>query len=247
MEQPIIACMQTDMGYGRRVVLPDVTLAIDQGEIAGILGPNGAGKTTLLKTILGIIAPLRGAVAFPRGRDRVRFGYVPQRQVVDESYPLTVGEVVLMGRYGRLGAGRRPRRADHEAVACALDEVGLSHLSPQAYRELSGGQKQRVLIARALVGEPTVLVLDEPTTDMDLGSERAMLELITRLQQAHRLTILLVSHILPVVLTLATTVVLVNGTVRTVPAAIARQPGCLSAFYGVPVQVAAFGGRYLAV
>ena len=247
MTSTLISCANVNMGYGRQVVLPDVCLQIQRGDMLGILGPNGAGKTTLLKTLLGILSPVRGAISYPEGRDQVRFGYVPQRQVVDETYPLTVSEVVLMGRYGRLQLGRRPGHKDRDAVALALDEVSLLHLAERPYRELSGGQKQRILIARALVGEPTVLVLDEPTTDMDLGSERAIMELIARFHVEQGLTTLVVSHLLHVVLSLATTVALVNETVTVVPIAEARQPECLSAFYGIPVRVADLGGVHVAV
>jgi len=247
MTIPLIECTHVAMGYGRRRIIPDVSLQILRGEVLGILGPNGAGKTTLLKTLLGILPPVAGALTYPAGRDQVRFGYVPQRQVVDETYPLTVAEVVLMGRYGLLRPGQRPRPVDHQATAIALEEVGLSHLAQRSYRELSGGQKQRILIARALVGEPTVLVLDEPTTDMDLCSERSIMELIARFHIEQGMTILMVSHLLHVVLSLASTVALVNDAVTVVPIAEARCPECLSAFYGVPVRVADLGGVHVAI
>jgi ABC-type Mn2+/Zn2+ transport system ATPase subunit len=235
------------MGYGRQVVLPDVSLQIQRGDELGILGPNGAGKTTLLKTLLGILSPVQGGITYPEGRNHVRFGYVPQRQMVDETYPLTVAEVVMMGRYGRLRPGRRPQHEDRDAVTLALEEVGLPFLAERPYRELSGGQKQRILIARALVGDPTVLVLDEPTTDMDLRSERAIMELIVRFHTEQSLTILVVSHLLYVVLSLATTVALVNEQVTVVPIAEARTPECLSTFYGIPVRVADLGGIHVAI
>lgn len=247
MTKPLIACTDVAMGYGRRRILTDVNIEIHRGEAMGMLGPNGAGKTTVLKTLLGIIPPVAGTLAFPAGRSQVRFGYVPQRQVVDETYPLTVTEVVLMGRYGLLRPGQRPRPDDDAATASALEEVGLSHLAHRAYRELSGGQKQRILIARALVGDPTLLVLDEPTTDMDLRSERSIMELIARLHTEHGMTILIVSHLLHVVLSLATRVALVDHAVTVVPIAEARRPECLSAFYGVPVRVADLGGVHVAI
>ena len=247
MNNDLLACAGVDMGYGRKVVLPQVSLSIARGELLGILGPNGAGKTTLLKTLLGILPPVNGKVAYPLGRDQVRFGYVPQRQVVDETYPLTAEEVVIMGRYGRIAPGRRPREQDRAAAALALAEVGLSALAGLPYRERSGGQKQRILIARALVGEPSVLVLDEPTTDMDLGSERAIIELIAQLHRERNLTILVVSHLLYVVLNLATEVAFVQNSVRQLPAAEARRAEALSDFYGIPVHVAELGGKYVAI
>ncbi|MHB9025859.1 MAG: metal ABC transporter ATP-binding protein [Armatimonadota bacterium] len=243
----LLTCAHVAMGYGRSVVLPDVSLSVRRGEVLGILGPNGAGKTTLLKTILGILPPIHGRLEFPQGRNAVRFGYVPQRQMVDETYPLTVTEVVMMGRYGRLRPGARPRPADHAAVAQSIDEVGLPDLANRQYRELSGGQKQRTLIARALVGDPVILVLDEPTTDMDLASERAIMELIATLRNEHHMTVLVVSHLLYVVLNLATTVALVNHEVTVLPVEEASQQERLSAFYGVPVRVSTIDGVCIAV
>jgi ABC-type Mn2+/Zn2+ transport system ATPase subunit len=247
MKSTLISCKNVSMGYGKRPILADVKLNIQRGDALGIIGPNGAGKTTLLKTLIGIIPPIHGRLSFPNGREQVRFGYVPQRQVVDETYPLTVAEVVIMGRYGCLRPGQRPGCEDHEAVIIALDEVGLTHLAKRPYRELSGGQKQRILIARALVGNPTILVLDEPTTDMDLRSERSIIELISRFHSEQELTIIIVSHLLHVVLSLSSTVAFVNQTVTVVPITEARCSEYLSTFYGVPVRVANLDGTYIAI
>jgi ABC-type Mn2+/Zn2+ transport system ATPase subunit len=245
MSETLIRAGGVAMGYGARPVLAVVDCEVNRGDVLGILGPNGAGKTTLLKTLLGLLAPVRGQVDYPSGP--LRYGYVPQRQVVDETYPLTVGELVLMGRYGMVAPGRRPASADRWHVHRTLAVVGLADLYARRYRELSGGQKQRALLARALVGDPQVLVLDEPTTDMDLRSERAILELIARLRADHGLTVLLVSHLLHVVLSLATRVAFVEDTVRVVPIAEARRPECLSAFYGIPVTVAQLGDLHVAL
>lgn len=247
MTSILISCAHVTMGYGRLRILPDVQIDIHRGDALGIIGPNGAGKTTLLKTLLGIIPPVQGRLTYPIGRTEVRFGYVPQRMVVDETYPLTVTEVVMMGRYGRMRPGQRPGNSDQQAVSDVLVEVDLAHLASRSYRELSGGQKQRVLIARALVGKPTVLVLDEPTTDMDLRSERAIMELIARLHAEQRLTTLIVSHLLHVVLNLATTVAFVNETVQVAPIAEARKAEWLSNVYGVPVRVGNLDGIHVAM
>jgi len=235
------------MGYGRKVILPDVSLEVVPGEVLGVLGPNGAGKTTLLKTLLGLLPPVRGTVTFPAGREGVRFGYVPQRQVVDETFPLNAADVVLMGRYGLLRPGRRPGRDDQAAALSSLEEVGMIEHARRMYRELSGGQKQRVLIARALTGQPTVLVLDEPTTDMDVGSERTIIELIQRLRAEHGLTVLVVSHLLYVVLTLATRMALVDRHLEMLPVDDARSSEVLSGFYGVQVQVHTINGMHVVV
>jgi ABC-type Mn2+/Zn2+ transport system ATPase subunit len=243
----LIACAGVDMGYGRRVVLPAVSLAVQQGEILGILGPNGAGKTTLIKTLLGLQPPVSGAVHYPTGRHAVRFGFAAQRQLVDETYPVTAREVVMMGRYGLLRPGRQPKQADHCAVVSALARVGLAELADRLFRELSGGQKQRVLLARALAAEPTVLVVDEPTTDMDPGSERAIITLIARLHREEQLTILVVSHLLHVVLNLASRVALVHGGVTTVTIDDLLASDRLSVCYGVPMSIGEVGGLRVAI
>ncbi len=235
------------MGYSGRAILSNVCLDIHHGNSLGILGPNGAGKTTLLKTLLGIIPPVKGKLSYPAGRDKVRFGYVPQRQVVDETYPLTVAEVIIMGCYGRLRPGQRPAKNEINDMIKVLDDVGLPDLINKPYRELSGGQKQRVLIARALIGKPTVLVLDEPTTDMDIRSERTVVELIAHLHNHQNLTIIVVSHLLHIVLSLSKDVTFVNKNVLTLPVEEARDPKVLSDFYETPVCVTNINGYYVAI
>ena len=168
------------LGYGRRVVLSDITFDIPAGDFLGLVGPNGAGKTTILRAILGSLEPLQGTVTIEPG---VRFGYVPQRDSVDYGFPLKVLDVVMMGRYDRIGLMRRPSQADRTLAADALDHVGIGHLAEQQLNALSGGQKQRVLIARALVGDPNVLVLDEPTNGMDLVSTTQILGLVRELHE----------------------------------------------------------------
>jgi ABC-type Mn2+/Zn2+ transport system ATPase subunit len=180
------------VGYQGGPVLPPLDLAIARGEAVGIVGPNGSGKTTLVRTMLGLLRPLAGEIRFPSKR-RPRFGYVPQRAGVDVSFPLTAFEVALMGRYGLVGPGRRPRAADVERTRAALADVGAAELGPRPFHALSGGQRQRVLVARALAAEPEILALDEPTTGMDLPSERAMLDLLHSFT-ARGIAVLLISH-----------------------------------------------------
>jgi ABC-type Mn2+/Zn2+ transport system ATPase subunit len=148
------------LGYGRRPVLTDLSFRIPEGDFLGLVGPNGAGKTTILRAILGSLAPTAGTIS---RADGLRFGYVPQRDQVDYNFPLEVVDVVLMGRYDRVGLGRRPGRHDRERARAALEHVGIAHLADEPLSALSGGQRQRALIARALVGEPNLLVLDVPT------------------------------------------------------------------------------------
>jgi zinc transport system ATP-binding protein len=181
-----------EVGYHGDAVLPPVNLVVAAGAAIGIVGPNGSGKTTLVRTMLGLLKPIAGAIKFPTGK-RPRFGYVPQRAAVDVSFPLTAYEVVLMGRYGLTGPGRRPTATDVERTRAALGDVSAVELGPRPFHALSGGQRQRVLVARALASEPEILVLDEPTTGLDLPAEHAML-LLVRSFTARGIAVILISH-----------------------------------------------------
>ncbi len=159
------------------MVLRHVDLTLGRGEFLGIVGPNGGGKTTTIRSLLGLLKPIAGGIRIGDGQP-LRFGYVPQRDTVDTLFPIPVEEIVLMGRYGRIGPVRWPSRTDRAIVRDSLEHVGMSALARRNYTELSGGQRQRVLIARALATEPDLLVLDEPTHGMDMPSESALLALI---------------------------------------------------------------------
>ena len=241
----ILAFEHADLGYGRRTVLIDLNLTLNEGDFLGIVGPNGAGKTTILKAMLGILKPMSGQV---RRNASARFGYVPQRQFIDEVFPLTVMDVALMGRYTRLGVFARPSRRDRDFVLQCLRHVGIADLAATPYRELSGGQKQRTLIARALAAEPQVMILDEPTNDMDIGSEHAIMELLKRLHDEDGITIVMVSHLLNVVVNYADTLALIDGGLRmlgsTKDVLSSRN---LSDIYKVPIEVASLGGRVIVV
>ncbi|MBI3945059.1 MAG: ABC transporter ATP-binding protein [Armatimonadetes bacterium] len=232
-------------GYGRHRVLSDLSFAIHAGDYLGIVGPNGAGKTTLLKGVLGVLRPQSGRVErrHSEGRD-LRFGYVPQINTVDETYPLTALDVALMGRYGRIGPVRRPGKEDRQAALEALEQVGIADLARRLYRDLSGGQRQRVLMARALACEPDILVLDEPTNDMDIAAESATMELIGRLHREERLAILLVSHMLNLVAAHARQIAFLGvGRFEALPAARAVTARHLERLYGTRVSVAECDGR----
>jgi ABC-type Mn2+/Zn2+ transport system ATPase subunit len=177
--EALISFDRATLGYGDRAVLSDITFDIPVGDFIGLVGPNGAGKTTILRAILGTLDPMEGTVTTAPG---LRFGYVPQRDSVDYNFPLKVLDVVLMGRYDRIGLMRRPSNADRDLAHEALTHVGIGHLAEQQLSALSGGQKQRALIARALVGQPNVLVLDEPTNGMDLVSTTQILGLVKEQQ-----------------------------------------------------------------
>ncbi|HET7457423.1 MAG TPA: metal ABC transporter ATP-binding protein [Gemmatimonadaceae bacterium] len=233
------------LGYGRRAVLSDLTFDIPPGDFLGLVGPNGAGKTTVLRALLGTLEPISGTVTRDPG---LRFGYVPQRDQVDYNFPLTVMDVVLMGRYDRIGLWRRPGAADRKRAMDALEHVGIPNLASNQLTALSGGQKQRTLIARALVGEPNVLVLDEPTNGMDLVSTTQILGLVRELHERDGLTVLMVSHALNEVANYVERIALVvNGSFRIGTVDEIMSEATLSAMYGIPVEVDSLNGHRIVV
>jgi ABC-type Mn2+/Zn2+ transport system ATPase subunit len=207
----LIELCGVELGYGSRAVVRGVDLAVHSGTLLGLVGPNGAGKTTILRALLGLLRPRSGTVRRASG---LRLGYVPQRQVIDPIFPLTVRDIVTMGRYREVGALRRLRPEDHEAVDRAIRQVGVTRLAERAYRELSGGQKQRVVLARALAAEPDVLVLDEPTNDMDVRGESEVMALLHRLRRERGTAVLMVSHLLNVVANHVDELAIVTGDGR---------------------------------
>jgi ABC-type Mn2+/Zn2+ transport system ATPase subunit len=195
------------IGYGHKALLTGIELSIEPDDFLAIVGPNGGGKTTLLRTLLGVLPPVSGTREAPR---RLRVGYVPQRDHVDPHWPLNVLEVVLMGRVGLIGPGRRPGPMDRDRARAALDRVGIADLADRSFRTLSGGQRQRTLIARALAAEPELLALDEPTNWMDPGAEAATLDVIRGLHSGGGLAVIMISHRLEVVANCAKRLVLID-------------------------------------
>jgi len=217
MSTAIISFKDVDFYYNSDPILKDVNLEIHPGEFVSIIGPNGGGKTSLLLLALGMLRPNRGTVqVFGRApeRERSRLGYVPQFTRFDPLFPLTVYDVVQMGRLGRFWTGPY-RKEDRESALAALEQVGLGELRRRSFAELSGGQRQRVLIARALATEPEILLLDEPTANVDRLATDKLYELLVDLNQ--RLTVVLVSHDLGIVSRFVSSVVCVNKTVLTHP------------------------------
>jgi ABC-type Mn2+/Zn2+ transport system ATPase subunit len=233
------------LGYGRRAVLSNLTFEIPDGDFLGLVGPNGSGKTTILRAILGTLKPLSGTVTVRQG---LRFGYVPQRDSVDYGFPLRVLDVVLMGRYDRIGLGRRPRRDDRDRAKQALTHVGIPHLADAHLGALSGGQKQRTLIARALVGEPDILVLDEPTNGMDLVATTQILSLVRDLHERDKLTVLMVSHALNEVANYVNRIALtMEGAFRIGSVDQILDEHTLSSMYGIAVEVDELHGHRIVV
>lgn len=203
--------------YGARKVLEGVSLEVPAGSFAALIGPNGAGKSTLIRLVLGILKPQRGTVSLfgnPPGKNDQPIGYVPQGINLPRGFPLSVEDVVLMGRYGNLGPVRRPSRADRDRVRESLDQVGAALLAGRKFEDLSGGQKQRVLIARALVGEPCLLILDEPTSGLDPAARASFYSQVCDLQRAKGLTLFCASHDVEDVAQHAQTLILLDHTVR---------------------------------
>jgi ABC-type Mn2+/Zn2+ transport system ATPase subunit len=214
----LLALDDLAVGYDGSAILRHVSLSISAGECIALLGPNGSGKTTLFKTLLGILPPIAGAVRSRADRPP-RFGYVPQRERLDSIFPVTVREVVRMGAYRRLRPFAPLPEASQEVVANALQRVGAKGWESRVLSELSGGERQRVLIARALVSRPTVLLLDEPTTGVDLATEHAVIRLVKELLSSG-LAVVMVSHNLRTIEQVASRVIwLHNGAVESGSAA----------------------------
>ncbi|MFZ2097770.1 MAG: metal ABC transporter ATP-binding protein [Anaerolineales bacterium] len=203
------------VAFQNLLVLEDVSLNVSPGDFLAIIGPNGAGKTTLLKVILGLVRPVSGAVRvfgkapWALNGGRWRIGYVPQMQSVDLNFPVRASEVVLMGRYGRIGLVRRPSSDDRAAAHRAMDRVGIADLADRSIARLSGGQRQRVFLARALANDPDLLLLDEPTTGVDVAATESLYELLRGLHE-DGITILVVSHDVGVVASYVDGVACVN-------------------------------------
>jgi zinc transport system ATP-binding protein len=215
---PVITLRGVSFSYDGSPVLENVDLAIPQRDFVCVIGPNGGGKTTLLKLILGLIEPQKGQVrvlGVAPAQARRRIGYMPQRAQLDPQFPVSVLDVILMGRLGT-GPWVGPyRRADRAVARRVLEEVGLADAANRPFAALSGGQRQRVFIARALACEPQILLLDEPTANLDPAVQDDLYALLRDLKQ--RLTVVLVSHDVGFVSVFFETVVCVNRTVHTHP------------------------------
>ena len=168
-------------GYGDRAAIQDVNLEIAAGSLTAIFGPNGGGKSTLLKCIAGLMQPWSGSIAVlggPVATFAQRVAYVPQAEQVDWSFPVSVNEVVMMGRTPMIGVGRSPQKSDRDRVAAALDRVEMGHLSKRQIGELSGGQRRRVFLARAIAADPEIYLLDEPVTGVDPVTQEKIMNVL---------------------------------------------------------------------
>lgn len=217
MTAPLVAARGVGYRYGADVALAGIDLTIADGDRLVVLGPNGGGKSTLVRLLLGLLAPSEGELSWRQPRRARRFGYVPQFPSFDRGFPLRVTEMVRLGRL----AGRRPLARwtadDHAAVARRLAELELGGLAAAHLSELSGGELKRALIARALVGEPDLLVLDEPAASLDEASRRGLWRTVAALPE--RCAVVLVTHDLAPETFRPTRAVLVDGCLAPLPLA----------------------------
>ncbi len=201
------------VNYDKTPVLWEIDFDIPPKLLVGIIGPNGAGKSTLLKSILGMMKPLSGSISLfgkPYKEVRKKVAYVPQRTSVDWNFPINVLDVVLMGRYGKLGILKWPKKEDLKAAEGALERVGMLPFAHRQISELSGGQQQRVFLARALLQEADLYLMDEPFAGIDMATEKALVELLISLR-AEGKTMLIVHHDLTTVKSYFDWLILLNS------------------------------------
>lgn len=220
----IIKVEDLTVAYHVKPVLWDIDLDIPKGVLLAIVGPNGAGKSTLIKAMLNLIKPISGSILFngsTYNTQRKHIGYVPQRGSVDWDFPTNALDVVLMGRYGKLGWIRRPGKDDKEFAIEALKKVGMEDFSKRQISQLSGGQQQRIFLARALVQNADIYFMDEPFQGVDAKTERSIIDLLKELRQRGK-TVIVVHHDLQTVpeyfdwVTLLNTQLITSGPVKEV-------------------------------
>ncbi len=195
--KPLIELNHIDFGYGAELALEDICLHLHRGQFAALVGPSGAGKTTLVRLILGLLQPSRGEFCVDgslyNANKRLRIGYVPQLETVDWNFPLTLEQLVLLGRIQSTSIWPWPSADEKKRLHPLLERLGIDDLYRRHIRDLSGGQQQRAFLARALIAEPDLLVLDEPTSGVDVRSAESILRLLAELNQ-QGMTILITTH-----------------------------------------------------
>ncbi len=240
---PLVRLTDVSCGYERHVVLTGVSLVLRKRHMLALVGPNGAGKTTLLRTLLGLLPVRAGSIEYGSGHPP-RIGYVPQTDISEVLFPVTALEVALMGLTPHLGLLRRPNAADRQAARDALARFDVANLAERQFRSLSGGQRQRVLLARGLVGNPEMLVLDEPVRGLDIASSATLVQLMVDLARQQGIAIVVATHSLDLVANHADDVALVrHGTVRAGPAREIMTTPVLTEFHGLPVHVHEVDGQ----
>jgi ABC-type Mn2+/Zn2+ transport system ATPase subunit len=246
----LIRFEEVTLGYNGTPAVESVSLEVPEGAFVGILGPNGSGKSTLLKAILGLLTPSKGRIfvgdlcCHQLAKIRLEVGYVPQSSQLDPHFPARVQDVVLMGLYPGLGLLRRPGRAERAKVAECLEAVDMAEFARRPIGHLSGGQRQRVYIARALVRDPRILLLDEPYSGLDVQSQCSVMELIANTHDQLGLTSLMVTHDVNLVLPHLDLVLALNRRVFAYgPPSEALVKETLEAMYGAAIHVHEAHGR----
>ncbi|MEB4615088.1 metal ABC transporter ATP-binding protein [Leucobacter sp. M11] len=243
MSAPAILVEDVSVHYGPVHALDGASLRLDAGRVCGLVGMNGSGKSTLFKAIMGLVKPERGRVLLAgespaAARARGAVGYVPQSEDVDWSFPLSVRDVVMMGRFGRMGLTRRPGAADRAAVAAALERTELTEFAERQIGQLSGGQKKRAFVARGIAQGADILLLDEPFAGVDKRSEATITRLLRELA-ADGATVLVSTHDLHALPALADeAILLLRRVLRHGPPAEVLRPEHLALAFGLDVLAA---------
>ena len=247
---PSVVLEHVTAGYGQTVALTDVSLTVRRGSLLAVIGPNGAGKSTLIKLIAGLIKPWSGTITVlggPPGSAAHKTAYLPQAEAVDWEFPVTVEEVVLMGRYGQLGFGRRPGRLDRELARDALEKVGMADAAGRQIGALSGGQRRRVFLARALAAEPDLYLLDEPVTGVDVRTQEDLMDILELEARAGK-TVIATTHDLICAAQRFHEAAFLNGRlVAQGSANLVLDSGLLAETYGGHVLVLPGGGGQLII
>lgn len=212
---PLLKIQNLSFAYGQQPVLDNINFKLQKGDFWAIIGPNGGGKTTLMKLILGLLKPQSGSITFAEGFHPMQIGYVPQTTHNNIHFPIQVFDVVKMGFLHHSPFGFRVQKNQKEMIKNTLKKLCLSHLTHKLLSELSGGERQRVLIARAFVSQPTLIILDEPTSNVDAYAQNEIYEILSTLQDS--VSILIVSHDLSLALKYAHKTLYVNRQAITQP------------------------------
>jgi zinc/manganese transport system ATP-binding protein len=252
LSAPLISLQNVTCGYEHHTILQDVRLDLQPGSFTGLVGPSGAGKTTLLRVILGQITPSSGQVIvngtlLGGGRKPPGIGYVPQLETIDWNFPITVEQAILMGRTRSMSWQPWASAEDRRQLAELLDRLGLRKVAHHGIRELSGGQQQRVFLARALISNPQLLVLDEPTSGIDVKTRAEVLTLLRELNQ-QGIAILLTTHDLHAVAASLPYIVCINGKIvaQGTPDTVFTSQ-VLSQTYNAPMDVIRHEGHLVVV
>ena len=238
---PLVDVRNVTIQLGHRTILADVSAQLWPNEFVGIIGPNGAGKSTLLRVLLGLLQPSAGEVFFlgePLQRGNPRIGYCPQHRVFDRDLPMTAREFAGLGLDGQRWGIGFPSRQRRERIDAMLDAVGALAFADAPLGQLSGGEQQRLAIAQALLGEPSLLLLDEPLASLDVRSQREIVELVDRVRRDRQLAVLFVTHgVNPLLGVMDRVWYLAGGQAAIGPVSEVIRSDVLSRLYGAPVEV----------